>query len=180
MSEQTKSPIELLYAIEQNSLAVAKGLPQSEEAKESWSGISFRVGEITFVAPLNQVNEILHYPSLTLIPGTQSWIKGVANVRGTLLTVTDLSQFLGHPPIAVNNKARLLVYRREELAVGLLVDEVYGLKHYSDDEKITAVSRFDENLRSYVRGAFKQSGVESLVFNMHALAEDPQFFQVAV
>ena len=61
-----------------------------------------------------------------------------------------------------------------------MVDEVFGLKHFYDEDKITAVSRFDESLRDYIRGAFKQNDVETLVFSMHALAEDPQFFQVAV
>lgn len=180
MSEPYKSPIELLYAIEQQSLALAKGLPQREDIQDVWTGIGFRVGDLNLTAPLKQVHEILRYPVITRIPGARGWIKGVANVRGTLLTITDLNQFLGKPPSLITSRTRLLIYRREELAVGLMVDEVFGLKHFYNEDKITAVSRFDEALRDYVRGAFKQNNVETLVFSMNALAEDPQFFQVAV
>lgn len=180
MSQEYKSPLKLLYDIEQHCLNVAKGLPQREDIQDVWTGIGFRVGDINLTAPLNQVHEVLRYPKMTRIPGTQGWIKGVANVRGTLLTVTDLNQFLGRPPSQITQRTRLVIHRRDELAVGLMVDEVVGLKHFYDEDKVSAVSRFDEALRAYVRGAFKQNDVETLVFSMQALAEDPQFFQVAV
>lgn len=180
MSEQMNSPIELLQALEKHSLNVSAGLPQQEEIRNTWSGICFRVGELSLVAPLDQVSEIMPYPKMTLVPGTQGWVKGIANVRGTLLAVTDLNQFLGNSPTPVANKSRILVYRRDELAVGLLVNSVLGLKHFTEDEKVTAVSKFDESIRDYVHGAFKQDGEESLVFSMHTLIEDPDFFRVAV
>ena len=70
--------------------------------------------------------------------------------------------------------------KRDELSVGLVVSEVLGLKHFQDEEKVTAVSKFDESLRNYVHGAFKQNGEEILVFSMYALADNPHFFQVAI
>lgn len=180
MPEQKLSPIHLLHELEQLSLTRAKGLPQREEAQDVWSGIGFRVGGLSFVAPLDQVHEILRYPMVTSVPGAVNWIKGVANVRGILLTVTDLNQYFGNTPTQVANKSRILVYRREELAIGLLVNRVEGMKHFTDDEKVAAVKKFDESLRDYVLGAYKQNGEESLVFNMNALVEDPTFFKIAV
>jgi len=175
-----KHPIHLLAEIEKLGKKLAKGLPQRVAVKESWSGIGFRIGGNNLVAPLNQVNEILHYPKLTIVPGTHPWVRGVANVRGTLLPVMDLQGYLGKAISKLTLKSRVLVVKYEELSVGLVVDEVLGLKHFSDDDKVTAVSKFDESLSSYIRGAFRQSGVETLVFSMHALADHPDFFQVAV
>ena len=175
-----KHPIQLLYDIEQQGKAAAKGLPQQVDVKESWSGIGFRIADMNLAAPLDQVSEILHYPNLTLVPGTKPWVKGVANVRGTLLPVMDLNGYLGKKASAINSKTRVLVIKYEDMTVGIIVDEVLGLKHFSDEDKITAVKKFDESLRNYIRGAFQQKEVETLVFDMHALAIHPQFFQVAV
>ncbi|WP_455203370.1 chemotaxis protein CheW [Kaarinaea lacus] len=175
-----KHPIELLLEIEQQSKSLAKGLPQRIDIKESWSGIGFRIGDLNLVAPLSQVNEILHYPKLTLVPGTKPWVRGVANVRGTLLPVMDLNGYLGKKVTAITPRTRILVVKDEDMAVGLVVDEVMGLKHFRDEDKVTAVSKFDKSLSSYIRGAFRQNNVETLVFSMHALADNPQFFQVAV
>lgn len=175
-----KHPIQLLFEIEQQGKAVAQGLPQQVDIKETWSGIGFRVSNVNLVAPLDQVSEILHYPSLTMVPGTKPWVKGVANIRGTLLPVMDLNGYLGKKVSAITMKTRILVVKYEDMTVGIVVDEVLGLKHFSDEDKITAVKKFDESMRNYIQGAFQQNQVETLVFNMHALAIHPQFFQVAV
>ena len=175
-----KHPIQLLQEIELQCKKTAKGLPQRADIKESWTGIGFRINDINLVAPLKQVNEILHLPKLTHVPGTQKWVKGVANIRGTLLPILDLQGFLQEKPLPQSNRSRVLVVKRDELSVGLVVSEVLGLKHFQDEEKVTAVSKFDESLRNYVHGAFKQNGEEILVFSMYALADNPHFFQVAV
>ena len=175
-----KHPIHLLHDIELECKKTARGLPQRIDIKETWTGIGFRIGNMNLVAPLKQVNEILHLPRLTNVPGTQNWVKGVANIRGTLLPVIDLQGFLHDKPYAQTSKSRVLVVKRDELSVGLVVSEVLGLKHFQDEEKVTAVSKFDESMRGYVHGAFKQNGEEILVFSMYALAENTHFFKVAV
>jgi twitching motility protein PilI len=175
-----KHPIHLLHSIELECKKTAKGLPQSADIKESWTGIGFRLNDIYLVAPLKQVNEILHLPRLTHVPGTQKWVKGVANIRGTLLPIIDLQGFLHEKPLPQTGKSRVLVVKKDELSVGLVVSEVLGLKHFQDDEKVSAVSKFDESMRTYVHGAFKQNGQEILVFSMYALADNPHFLQVAV
>ena len=181
MTKRTlKSPIQLLQEIELQCKKTAKGLPQRVDVKESWSGIGFRIGDINLVAPLKQVNEILHFPRITVVPGTQRWVKGVANIRGTLLPIIDLQGFLHDKPITHTNRTRVLVVKRDELSVGLVVSEVLGLKHFQEHEKVTSVSKFDEALRNYVHGAFRQGNEEILVFSMYALAENPHFFQVTM
>jgi twitching motility protein PilI len=92
----------------------------------------------------------------------------------------DLNGYLGKKVSAVGQKTRILVVKYEDMTVGIVVDEVMGLKHFRDEDKVTAVKKFDDSLRNYIQGAFRQQQVETLVFNMHALAVHPQFFQVAV
>ena len=177
---QSRSPIELLFNIEQLSKQSARGLPQRLDIKEAWSGIGFRISGVNLVAPLTQVNEIIHFPKLTLIPGTKKWVKGVANIRGTLLPVMDLQGFLGKNSVATSSKTRVMVIKHGEMAVGLVVDEVLGLTHFNEENHVTAVAKFDSSLRSFIQGAFHQDGVETLIFSMHALADHPDFFKVAV
>ncbi|HHH48020.1 MAG TPA: purine-binding chemotaxis protein CheW [Gammaproteobacteria bacterium] len=173
-------PLALLRDIEQRSLRNTRGLPQRAESRALWHGIGFRIGDITLVAPLTQVNEILHYPKLTLVPGTLSWVKGLANIRGTLLPVMDLRGYLGQSAVSLDAHSRIMVIQQENLSAGLLVDEVLGLKHFDPQEAVTRVKKLNEAVRPYIQGAFLQAGQTWYVFNMATLAEDPQFLQVAV
>jgi twitching motility protein PilI len=166
--------------MEQQSKQNAKGLPQQIEARALWSGIGFRIGDIVMITPLTQVNEILHYPKLTLVPGTLPWLKGLANIRGTLLPIMDLQSFLGQPPIHLRPQSRIMVIQQDELSVGLLVDEVLGLHHFDPDNRINRIRKMDPAIKTYIRGAFQQDDKTWHLFDMTTLTEDPQFYKVAV
>ncbi|NOX75015.1 MAG: purine-binding chemotaxis protein CheW [Gammaproteobacteria bacterium] len=173
-------PIDLLLELEVRSKKNARGLPQQAVQTSVWSGIAFRVGGINIVAPLNHVNEILHYPNLTLVPGTLAWVKGLANIRGTLLPVVDLHVFLNLPPIRINPQSRILVIDQGELVVGLLVDEVLGLRHFEPEQRVTRIKKLDPAIKPYIHGAFQHDGQIWHLFDMMALTQDPLFYKVAV
>lgn len=176
----TKNPFEILQDLEALSKKTARGLPQEVEQKALWSGIAFRIGDTAMVAPLSQVDEILYYPRLTLVPGTLPWVKGLANIRGTLLPVMDLQKYLGHAAIHLRQHSRIMVIHEGELVAGLLVDEVLGLRHFEQEDQIDRVKKLDPAIRPYIKGAFQQGEQTWHIFDMSVLADDPQFYKVAV
>lgn len=171
-------PIELLRSIDQRSRANAFGLPQQIEIKSTWEGLGFRLGDGRFVAPLGEIKEILTWPRMTKVPGAKSWVKGVANVRGNLLPVMDLQEFLGYPPSRLSRGSRVLVVHHKGIAAGLLVDEVLGLRHFFEEE-FSAAKSDDAHLRDYLRGTYRQDGKLWQVFSLHDLVEGQAFMQVA-
>ncbi|NOX92299.1 MAG: purine-binding chemotaxis protein CheW [Gammaproteobacteria bacterium] len=173
-------PFDLLQTLEEQSKNNAKGLPQQTETRTLWSGIGFRLGDIEMVAPLTQVNEILHFPNLTLVPGTLPWIKGLANIRGTLLPIVDLQNYLGQPSIHLQQQSRILVIHQGELIVGLLVDEVIGLRHFDPEDRVMRIRKMNPAMKIHIRGAFNQNEKTWHLFDMSTLIEDPQFYKVAV
>ncbi len=175
-----KHPFQLLQELESLSIKSAKGLPQEVELKELWDGIGFRIGDIYMIAPLDQVNEILYYPSMTLVPGTMPWVKGLANIRGSLLPVMDLQRYLGQPAIHLRQHSRIMVINQGEMTAGLLVDEVMGLRHFEPEERVSRIKKLDPAVKAYVRGAFRQGDIIWHLFDMSVLASDPEFYKVAV
>jgi twitching motility protein PilI len=175
---KTKHPFELLQKLEQKSKQNARGLPEQIEAHSMWNGIGFRINDIEMVAPLTQVNEILHYPSLTMVPGTLPWVKGLANIRGTLLPIMDLQSYLGQTPIQLSAHSRIMVIQQGELAAGLLVDEVTGLRNFDPENRVSRIRKMSPAIKAYVRGAFLEDGTTWHLFDMSALTDDPDFYKV--
>ena len=58
----TSDPFEYLNQTEARFVKSAVGLPQDVQLKEYWTGIGFRLGDYSYVAPLGEVVEILTYP----------------------------------------------------------------------------------------------------------------------
>lgn len=172
-----QTPFQLLFGMDQRYRKNAAALPAQQEAQESWSGIGFRMGPHYYVAPMNEVAEVLHEPRFTLLPSVKGWVRGVANVRGRLLPVLDLCGFLGMA-LTVNRKSRrLLVVEHQEIFAGLTVDAVMGMQHFTVDSFSQQAADVPDTVRPYIHGMFQRER-NWLVFSPHALVMDAGFLDV--
>ncbi len=173
-------PFDLLLQLEQRSRDYGLGLPQQIDVKPFWTGIGFRLGDAQFVSPLGEVVEILHHPDFTMVPKTKGWVKGIANVRGNLLPIMDLSDFILEQPHKVGGGTRVLVVRHKGVLVGLVVEEVLGICHFLEDEQTSILPSVDQRIRPYLKRAYWHDRNYWGVFSMFKLVESPFFMQAAV
>ena len=177
------SPVfDYLTELERRARKNAAPLPRQEELRDTWTGMGFRIQDSDALVPLDEVEEVLTIPVITVVPGTQNWVKGIANVRGSLLPIMDLRGFLGLPERAPTPMSRVIVVHHEGIFAGLIVDQVWGLKHFFLDQIDDGDSpdpAMNEPMQPYVTRSFKDEKQVWPVFSMHALAEDGRFLQVA-
>jgi twitching motility protein PilI len=169
----------LLQEIEKKSREFAFDIPHKEESTLFWEGVLFTILGKKFLTALSDVKEILNYPqNVSSVPGAKKWVRGVANVRGSLLPIFDLQQFLGGQRLTVGRKTRILVIEHEGLFAGLMVDDVFGMRHLNTDLHIREHNS-DKSISSYVSGAYDIDGVICPILSMRVLAEDQGFQVVA-
>lgn len=173
------TPYEVLAEYERRSLAHAAGAPEQADAPGLWRGIGFRIGDRHFVSSIAEVNEILTPPVVTLVPGAKSWLLGVANVRGNLVPVVDLRDFVGGGRSQNTETTRVLVVRQHGGSVGLLVDEVQGQRSFSEEQLTAAVGEADERYNNYVGENVQLGDVQWGLFSMTALVRSTHFQQAA-
>jgi len=182
MSFEPQNPgqiIQLLQNMESDSRAHAAPLPLEEDIKSVWSGIGFRIEEHRFVAPMEYVREIMKYPAVSQVPGSKEWVRGIANIRGNLLPVFDLKGFLEQMMTPVKRETRILTIARDKINAGLIVDEIYGMKYF-DQEQYDAQMRHDVKWNEYLSGGYEQDGENWVIFNLKQLIESREFLNVAV
>ncbi len=179
MAKSRLDPLSLLHQMQQQSRSHSPGLPEQVQLATLWSGLGFRIADIQFVTPLDQISEVLHCPGMTPVPGTKSWLKGIANVRGTLYTIVDLAEYFGKPPVEPDEKARLLIMNIAGLNTALMVNEVLGLRHFDEEMERHNVAKADDPAMIHARGAFLRDEVLWGVFDMRSLAESGVFMNVA-
>jgi twitching motility protein PilI len=171
----SREVIMLLKDIEQRSRQQVEGVPEQSDAQGLWEGIFFNIVGTDVVAPIDEVKEILNYPSsVTQVPGAKKWLLGIANIRGNLLPVVDLQVFLGGKPIVVGKRSRVLVIDFQGNQTGLLVGGVQGLRHFNDKTRET-ISPLTGPIGQYVREAFKLDKETWPIFSMNRLAESTGF-----
>lgn len=173
-------PFELLKELEKRSRTVAASSASEAESGKEWVGVAFRMGGETFLVAREETREVLGYPAaVTRIPGAKSWVKGLANVRGQLLPMLDLRQFLGSGATSAGRNTRVVVVNHRDIPAGLMVDEVLGFRRFAETEfnaePPPTVIRCDQ----YLAGAFRRGGEVWPVLNLKTLVESPSFLQAA-
>ena len=92
--------------------------------------LGVQMGSERFLLELTQVGEIVPVPSITVVPLTQPWYLGLANVRGNLISVIDLARYQQGAETAFGSDSRIITFASNlGFNCGLLVSRVYGLRH---------------------------------------------------
>src|SRR5580704_17513460 len=128
-------PFELLAELERRGRAVSAQVNQEGTTGREWVGVALRMAGELYLVAREETREVLGLPpALTRVPGAKSWVKGLANVRGQLLPILDLRQFLGSGVAPATRNTRIVVVNHRELPAGLLVDEVLGFRRFAESE----------------------------------------------
>jgi twitching motility protein PilI len=173
-------PFELLKELEKRSRTVAAGAAPDAAAGREWVGVAFRMGGETFLLAREETREVLGYPAaITRIPGAKSWVKGLANVRGQLLPMLDLRQFLGSGATTPQRNTRVVVVNHREIPAGLIVDEVLGFRRFAESEFNAEAPPTVVRCDVYLAGAFRRGGEVWPVLSLKSLVESQSFLQAA-
>jgi len=173
-------PFELLKELEKRSRAVTAGTVPEASVGTEWVGVAFRMGGETFLVAREETREVLGYPAaVTRIPGAKPWVKGLANVRGQLLPMLDLRQFLGSGAAASGRNTRVIVVNHRDIPAGLMVDEVLGFRRFAETEFSAEAPPTVIRCDSYLAGAFRRGGEVWPVLSLKSLVESQGFLQAA-
>lgn len=176
----TDDPFELLLDIERRCLLNAENLPDAIDAEDKWVGVRFRVGDDKLVANMSEIKEILDLPEITKVPGVKSWVVGVANVRGSLLPIMDLKGYLLGEDISNRKMGRVIVIDYKGFDTGLVVDEVYGMRHFLARDQIDDKPNVHESISQYVGDMFKSEGESWPIFSFENVVKDERFSHVSL
>lgn len=93
------------------------------------------IGQERFLLDLTQVGEIVPVPAVTVVPLTQPWYLGLANVRGNLISVIDLARYHQQADTPIGSDSRIITFASGlGFNCGLVVARVYGLRHAASME----------------------------------------------
>lgn len=172
---------EILAGYERRSLAHVAGLPEQLQAAGLWRGIGFRVGQRRLVSNYESVAEILTVPQITPVPGAQSWMLGVANVRSNLLPVVDLKQFIeGARSVLHEGHQKVMVLRQPGGDVAVTIDELYGQRSFMDEQQVDVDALADGRYTGFIERAYRVADDVWGVFSLDRLVRTPEFRHAAV
>jgi len=95
--------------------------------------LTFLVGDNAYGIEISYVVEIISVQDITLVPHTHAYVKGIINLRGTVVPVIDMGMRFGQGDIVYTDKTCIIVLSMDEMSVGILVDGVQDVVDISDE-----------------------------------------------
>lgn len=100
--------------------------------------LTFFVAGEEYGVDILKVKEIIEYDTVTTVPNTAPWIRGVTNLRGNVVPVIDLAVKFGLPASQVSKLSCVVItevsFDGDKLTMGVLADSVNQVLDFSENE----------------------------------------------
>lgn len=116
--------------------------------------VAFRVADQDFCFDLASVLEIRGWTATTALPHAQSHVKGVINLRGSVVPVVDLSERLGFGVTDPGDRHVIIIVEIEQRIVGMLAEVVSDILFISEDHMHPIPDILDEAAHQFISGVF--------------------------
>jgi len=132
--------------------------------------VNFTVGDVNYGAPVEQVREVRDVQAVTPVPGAPSYVEGVTNLRGQIITVMDLRTRLNLEG-KENGGEKIIVIEMGKAAVGIVVDSVTEVSTIAETD-IERSIKVTKKLEQYVVGVGKQKEKLVVILDLAKIVSD--------
>ncbi|RMC31329.1 chemotaxis protein CheW [Paracoccus alkanivorans] len=114
--------------------------------------VAFKLAEQDFCIDIGLVREIRGWSPTTVLPHAPHYVKGVINLRGSVVTVVDLSARLGFGATEPSQRHVVIIAMHEGRIVGLLADLVSDIVTVNDEHMQAVPDIASDPAREFIIG----------------------------
>ncbi len=141
--------------------------------------IIFSLAQAKYAVPINQVMEVGEPQRITPVPNVPTWVLGVTNLRGDIISVVDCGAFLNLPEKLTPEISSVCVVRnkRRDLMTSLVVDQIEGMMSVSEELISLPELSYENRVEPYLHGVYEQNGSLLNILNLEGLLSSMALIQ---
>ncbi len=135
--------------------------------------LTFMLGGETFALGILNIKEIIDYGQLTEVPMMPDFVRGVINLRGSVVPVIDLQARFGKGGTQIHKRTGIVIVEVGEIGeedqqdIGIIVDAVNEVVEIGDDD-IEPPPSFGTGIRpDFISGMAKRSNRFIILLNVN-------------
>lgn len=144
--------------------------------------IVFKLGGERYSLEIDKVKEIVPVPTVSKLPRAPKYMKGVANIRGSVMVIMDLEEkFELFKSEDISEKTFTLVIKNERFKVGILVSEVPTTLKVQGDiiESSSGIMQNTVLDETFIKGLIKQEQGMIILLDIIELIESDEVRVIA-
>ena len=127
---------------------------------------TFHVGTTLCGINILDIQEINKNFEITNVPQSPTYIRGIINLRGRIITLLDLGEKLGLEPVKRNKENTNIIVNSENEYIGLLVDAIGDVIHAGENEIEAAPANIGAMKGNYFQGVLKRKNLLVGILNL--------------
>lgn len=140
--------------------------------------VTFRLDNETYGVNVMQVQEVLRYSEIAPVPGAPSYVLGIINLRGNVVTVIDTRQHFGLPPAEVDDNTRVVIIEVDKQVVGILVDSVAEVVYLRQSEIETAPNVGNADAAKFIQGVCNKNGELLILVELEKMMSEEEWSEL--
>jgi len=150
----------------------ASGTVDNDEVLQ-W--VTFKLDSETYGINVMQVQEVLRYSEIAPVPGAPSYVLGIINLRGNVVTVIDTRQRFGLEPADISDNTRIVIIEAEKQVIGILVDSVAEVVYLKNSEIDEAPNVGNDDSARFIQGVSNREGELLILVDLNQLLSDDEW-----
>lgn len=136
--------------------------------------MTFKCGSEYYGLEIQYVDEIIPFQSITVIPETEDYIKGLLNLRGKIIPVIDVRTRFKQAPYEYDDRTCIVVITVKSTVVGLIVEKIAEVVEIHKENILPppTIGRTDKAQNKYVYGIGKTGDTVKLLLDPDKLLND--------
>ncbi|XQW85863.1 chemotaxis protein CheW [Thalassotalea piscium] len=137
--------------------------------------VTFKLDNETYGINVMQVQEILRYSEIAPVPGAPTYVMGIINLRGNVVTVIDTRARFGLDSCEVTDNTRIVIIESEKQVIGILVDSVAEVVYLKTSEIDVAPNVGNEESAKFIQGVSNRDGELLILVDLNKLLSDDEW-----
>jgi chemotaxis signal transduction protein len=135
------------------------------------------VGDLKIALPMEHIGEIGTLPVITPLPSLPSWIFGIVNLRGEIVSVINIADFLGVDAAYTSIGSRFVLLRSGKVGTMVLIDRMHGTvdKTVAELKLPVSLNFVKRGTEVYVRPGFMAEDQPVHVLDVEAILSSRRF-----
>ena len=125
-----------------------------------------------------QVQEVLRLTEIAPVPGAPSYVLGIINLRGNVVTVIDTRARFGLSPEAPTDSSRIIIVEVSGHVIGMLVDSVAEVVYLHQSEIDTAPHVSDDASR-FIQGVCNRDKYLLILVDVNKLLDQEEISDIS-
>ena len=143
------------FRIEPASIPNQKNSPDKTKTIEI---VEFKLGNERYAININIVREIVEMMTITSIPRSPEYLRGIMNLRGEITNILNIYKVLDIPEESTESSKKIIVLASEDTSgenIGVIVDDVYNVRQVLETDVEYLDTEVASESGSYIKGIIK-------------------------